>query len=245
MSWTNLVAIQPHGKSLPLFCVQGDEANRTLPKHLGPDRPFYAFQHQGGDGKRIALDRVETIAGHFVDELKQARPHGPYLLCGYSFGGIIAYEMAQQLVAQGASVPLLTLFDTYAPLIHAEAMQHGAHFYEPLKAAILHKAVEQRLRKGTLLRGRLRHFHIIDTYDKAVSAYTARPYPGRLSIFKAKDSWGRFDMGWHGLANGGLEIETIPGDHFSMIAEPNVAVIAEQLRLRIAFVEERSADRVP
>ncbi len=245
MNWSNLVAIRTEGEGLPVFCVQGDDANRLLPKYLDAKNPFYVFQHQGNDGKRIELDRVETIAAHFIRELKEARPQGPYLLCGYSFGGILAYEMAQQLIGHGDSIPFLGLFDTYAPTVHQQAMQHGARFYEPLKAAIMRSAIELRLRKGTLLKGKLRHFHIIDTYDQAITAYKVHPYPGRLSVFKAKDSWGRFDMGWHGSAEGGLEIETIPGDHFTMIKEPNIRHLAEQLRLRIAFAEEQRAQAVP
>jgi aspartate racemase len=245
MEWTNLVAIKPEGDGIPLFCVQGDEANRTLPIYLGEHTPFYAFQHQGGDGKRIELDRVEIIAAHFLQELKEARPAGPYLLCGYSFGGILAYEMAQQLIAAGEEVPLLTLFDSYSPVLHEEAMQHGARFYEPLKATVMRKAIESRLRRGSLLKGRLRHFHIIDTYDKAVTAYTPKPFNGKLSVFKAKGSWGRMDMGWHGLAQGGFEIELVPGDHYTMITEPNVAHIAQLLKTRIQAIEEAHMDRVP
>lgn len=245
MAWTNLTLIQPEGTGIPVFCVQGDQANRLIPKHLGPERPFYAFLHQGDDGRRIELDRVEAIAAHFIGELKEARPRGPYLLCGYSFGGILAYEMAQQLVAAGDQVPMLVLLDSYAPHLHDEATRHSERFYAPLKDAVLRKLVEAKLRKGETIKGRLRHYHIIDTYQRALSAYSAKPIGARLTLFKAERSWGPMDLGWHGLAAAGFDLEVISGNHSTMLDEPNVIELTGRLRTRIAFAEEARANTVP
>lgn len=242
---SNLVLIQPEGAGLPLFCVQGDQANRNIPRHLGPTRPFYAFQHQGGDGKRILLDRVETIAEHSIQEMRTVRPKGPYLLCGYSFGGVIAYEMAQQLAAEGEEVPLLALFDTYAPNLHSEALRHSTRFYAPMKAALMRRLLERRWAKAATVTGRLRHFHIIDTYLNAVAQYKVRPYPGKLTVFKAEGSWGPLDLGWHEHAEGGLDLQALPGDHYSIVIEPHVGVLAEELRHRLEFVEAAWTNAVP
>ncbi len=245
MSWTNLKLIQPEGSGLPVFCVQGDQANKLIPKYLGPVRPFYAFLHQGNDGRRIALDKVDTVANHFISELKDACPKGPYLLCGYSFGGMVAYEMAQQLTAMGDEVPLLVLIDTHAPRLHAVAMKEDTRFYQPLKEAILRNTAESRLRKGLPIHGRLRHFHIIDTYHRAMLAYEPKPYRGRLTVFKAKNTRGAIDLGWHEFAVGGFDLQIVPGDHTDLIKAPHVARIAELLAARIAAIEEQRADRVP
>ncbi len=242
---SNLTLIQSEGDGLPVFCVQGDQANQHIPRYLGPTRPFYAFKHQGDDGKRILRDSVQSIAEHSLRELRSARANGPYLLCGYSFGGVIAYEMAQQLIASGEEVPLLALFDAYAPNLHEIATQEGTKFYQPLKAAVMRKVLERRWAKGGSVSGKLRHFHIIDTYLQAIAAYDVKPYPGQLTVFKAERSWGPMDLGWHALAKGGLDLEVLPGDHYSMVHEPDVAHLAEQLRLRIDFVEERRRYAVP
>ncbi|MBK9146341.1 MAG: amino acid adenylation domain-containing protein [Flavobacteriales bacterium] len=224
--WKNLSLIQPDGEGLPLFCVHGDEASHFIPKHIGNTRPFYAFFHQGEDGKRIEYTTVETIASHFIREMKQAKPKGPYLLTGFSFGGIVAYEMAQQLAAAGEEVPMLALIDTYSPALHAEAIATDKRFYTPLKNAIYRWIVRRALRNGAAVPTRFRNFHIIDTYDSAVLAYDPKPWKGALTVLKAQDSWGPKEMGWETLAQGGLEVKVLLGGHYNIIKEPNVRALA-------------------
>ena len=117
--WSSLVAIQPLGSKLPFFCVHAAAGNvffySDLARHLGPDQPFYGLQAQGLDGDQEPCTRVEEMASHYIKEICTVQPEGPYLLGGLSFGGIMAYEMAQQLQAQGQKVGLLVLFDTWGP----------------------------------------------------------------------------------------------------------------------------------
>ncbi|MBX2977650.1 MAG: amino acid adenylation domain-containing protein [Flavobacteriales bacterium] len=228
-NWKNLAAIQPLGELPALFCVHGDEANHFIPRYLGMDHPFYAFFHQGEDGSAIEHVTVEKIAEHFIGELKQARPNGPYLLCGYSFGGIVAYEMAQQLRAAGDEVPMLVLFDTYAPRMHMEAVRSDRKFYDWIKSAVYRKMIKRELAQGHKLSPRLRHFHIIDTYDRAVNAYSPSPMDGPITVFKARNSWGAETMGWNELTKGQLEVNVVPGDHYSMIKEPHVKELVKAL----------------
>jgi amino acid adenylation domain-containing protein len=239
--WDNLAAIQPMGDRPALFCVHGDEANHFIPRYLGTAHPFYAFFHQGEDGTAIKHTTVEAIATHFIHELKQARPQGPYLLCGYSFGGIVAYEMAQQLRAAGEDVPLLVVFDTYAPRAHAAAVASDRKFYDPIKTALYRTLIARDLARGKVLSPRLRHFHIIDTYDRAVMAYRPKPMDGPITVFKAKDSWGAQDMGWQELAQGPLEVHVLPGDHYSMIKEPHVKELVKVLATCMDKALQRSA----
>ncbi|HMQ76697.1 MAG TPA: amino acid adenylation domain-containing protein [Flavobacteriales bacterium] len=239
--WKNLSLIQPQGAAPPLFCVHGDEASHFLPKYLGNDRPFYAFFHQGEDGKVIRHTTVEDIARFFISELKQARPHGPYLLCGYSFGGIVAYEMAQQLTAMGDEVPYLAVIDAYSPALHGEAIASDLKFYDPIKKAVLRALVARFLRNGGTVPERFRNFHIIDTYDRAAMAYVPRPYAGKLTVMKAERSWGPRQMGWEHLAKGGLEVRMVPGDHYDLIKEPNVGALANELRLTMERATAGSA----
>jgi thioesterase domain-containing protein len=201
VAWTNLSPIQPDGHKAPFFCVHGDEANYFLPRYLGSDQPFYAFFHQGDDGSPIRWTGVEEIAAHFIEELRSVRSRGPYLLGGYSFGGIVAFEMAQQLSAAGEEVPLLALFDTYDPLEYALDMQREARFYDPLKHAVFGALAHSSLkRKGHIANPRIRHHYIIETYDRAIKAYKPRPYAGMITVFKAESTSGPDHMGWQHLA---------------------------------------------
>jgi thioesterase domain-containing protein/acyl carrier protein len=114
--WSSLVAIQPNGTRPPFFCFHGAGGNvlnyRGLSKHLGDDQPFYGLQSQGLDGSCPPLTKVEDMAALYSKEMRKVQPHGPYLLGGYCGGGTVAFEVAQQLRADGEPVALLALFDT-------------------------------------------------------------------------------------------------------------------------------------
>ncbi|QQR87451.1 MAG: amino acid adenylation domain-containing protein [Flavobacteriales bacterium] len=238
--WTNLSAIQPNGNAIPFFCVHGDEANHFLPRYLGNDQPFYAFFHQGEDGKPIRFTKVPDIASHFINELRTVRPNGPYLLGGYSFGGIVAYEMAQQLRKSGEEVALLALFDTYDPMEFMKVMQQEAKPWDGIRKAFMRRAVRFYQRQGKLLPPKLRHFYIIDTYDEAIRDYRAQPYDGTITIFKAKDSIGAQDMGWKQWSKH-VDIRNVPGDHYSMIKEPDVRALSAELGSAIDLVVSKRA----
>lgn len=227
--WPNLVLLQPEGPGLPLFCVHGDQANYFIPRSLGATRPFYAFQHQGQEGDEIRLRTVESIAASYVRQIKEAHPQGPYLLCGYSFGGVAAFEMAQQLVAMGDSVPLLIMLDTYAPGMHSEAMKLEWRFYQPVWKPLKRLMIQAFLRRGRRVPARLRSFYIGDTYNRAMAGYHPRPFPGRITVFKSEYGWGPKDLGWRELAGGGLSIEMVPGDHYTMIQEPQIEQVSRKL----------------
>ncbi|HEY6122356.1 MAG TPA: amino acid adenylation domain-containing protein, partial [Pyrinomonadaceae bacterium] len=117
--WSSLVAIQPGGSKPPLFCPHLALGHvlfyHDLAHHLGSDQPVYAFRPQGLDGAQPHHTRIEEMASHYIKEMRVLQPEGPYYLCGSSFGGLIAFEMARQLEVQAQEVGLLALFDTYAP----------------------------------------------------------------------------------------------------------------------------------
>jgi thioesterase domain-containing protein len=119
--WKSLVPIQEGGSKPPLFLIHGMGGNivgyGNLVRLLGPDQPCYAFQARGLDGTEAPATTVEGMAASYIAELCAAWPRGPYALCGLSFGGTIAFEMARQLEAAGKSVALVALLDscpTYA-----------------------------------------------------------------------------------------------------------------------------------
>ncbi len=244
--WTNLSPIQPDGDRAPFFCVHGDEANYFIPRHLGTDQPFYAFFHQGEDGSPIRYTTVHEIARHFIEEMRSVRPHGPYLLGGYSFGGIVAYEMAQQLHDAGEEVPLLALFDTYDPLEYAADMARGARWYDPAKNLVYRWLGQRALRKhGRIENPKVRHHYIIDTYDKAITSYRPEPFTGAITVFKASATTGPDHMGWERLAKGGVDVVHITGDHYNLIKEPHVRLLTAELAKRIdRALSKRSVEAV-
>jgi amino acid adenylation domain-containing protein len=110
-AWPSLIAIQPNGRRTPFFWILGESSNVSLPALLGPDQPIYGFDHQGVDGRPAVHTEVDTMAEHYLNGLRALRPHGPYLLGGYSFGAVLAYEIAQRLRSVGEEVPLLFMLD--------------------------------------------------------------------------------------------------------------------------------------
>jgi thioesterase domain-containing protein/acyl carrier protein len=118
-AWPTLVDIQPEGSKPPFFCVHplcGDVVGyATWARYLGPDQPFYGLRAQGLDGVQEPLTQVEAIAADYVEEVRAVQPEGPYYVGGYGGGGIIAYEMAQQLEAQGQEVAMVAILNDAAP----------------------------------------------------------------------------------------------------------------------------------
>lgn len=118
--WSSLVAIQPQGTKPPFFCIPGAGGNILyffhLARQLGLDQPFYGLQALGLDGESQPHNRIEDIATDYIQAIKTVQPQGPYYLGGHSFGGQVAFEMAQQLLALGDRVALVAIFDTPAPL---------------------------------------------------------------------------------------------------------------------------------
>jgi len=119
---SSLVAIQPQGNKTPFFCVHGGAGHvfhyHDLAQQLGEDRPFYGLQPKmTGDGSLAAHRSVTEMAQHYLQEMRTVQPHGPYLLGGFCFGAIVAYEMAQQLLRAGEEVDILAFIDPSTPLI--------------------------------------------------------------------------------------------------------------------------------
>jgi len=101
----------------PFFCVHALGGNvleyHDLARYLGKAQPFYGLQSAGLDGKHAPHTRVEDMAAHYIKEMRELQPAGPYFIGGRSLGGMIAFEMARQLRARGEGIGLLALLDTY------------------------------------------------------------------------------------------------------------------------------------
>jgi thioesterase domain-containing protein/acyl carrier protein len=118
--WESLVPIKASGSRAPFYCVHGVGGNilefMDLSRYMHPEQPLYGIQAIGLKGDRGQPNlTVQEMAAHYIREIQEFQPKGPYYLGGTSFGGLIAYEMARQLTAAGQEIALLALFDTYGP----------------------------------------------------------------------------------------------------------------------------------
>jgi len=125
-----LVAIQPSGDRPPLFCVHAVAGDVTsyldLADGLGADQPFYGLQAPGLREGQGAFENLQDMASHYVAAVRGERPKGPYVLAGWSMGGVVAFEMAQQIRQGGGEVSLLVLLEPSVPgLGKATAVEAG------------------------------------------------------------------------------------------------------------------------
>ncbi|MDZ7711566.1 MAG: thioesterase domain-containing protein [Roseovarius sp.] len=251
------------GPGTPFFLVAGMFGNvlnlRHLAHLLGDTRPVFGLQARGLYGGDAPHDDLREAARDMIAELRQVQPHGPYLLGGFSGGGITAFEMAQQLRAAGEEVAMCVLIDTPLPrrrplslrdraLIQWQELTAGGPLY-PLRWAARRVAWEiAKRRKQAPAETSEHQFHdheIEAAFYRAIDRYEPQPWPGALHLFrpplsgKWQVSGGQWvsgerayvlpDNDWSGHAPN-LEVTEVPGDHDSMVLEPNVRVLASRMR---------------
>ncbi len=243
--WPSLVSLRPGGVQPPLFCVHPVGGNilefRELVQNLAPGQPVYGLQSQGLDNQTTPYKTVEEMAAHYLSEIRSLQPHGPYFLTGLCFGALIAFEMAQQLAAQGETLGLLCMLDPDGPrplsrlpglrlLIHWQMMQSiGLRTY--LGARI--KRLRTRTGVGTGQASMPRAHREIDlTNHAALDLYVPKVFPGPITLVRASERFPAVDawqLEWRKHAGGGLEVHQVPGNHVTMMAQPNVVTTARVL----------------
>ena len=258
----SLVEIQA-GTKQPLFLVHPAGGNvyvyRDLAHHLGLDQPVYGLQSQNADEETDVFTPVAEMAANYIDTLRTVQPEGPYLLGGSSFGGTVAFEMAQQLQAQGQKVALLALIDTpgwgHMPAGHIEDSVVKIMAYLLGLGANVSNSLDHLQQLGTeeqlryfLEQGKaalrlpdgfglseLRQYHqLFKGHVQAMRNYIPTAYSGKIIFFRAdeRDAFNppNPELGWVNLAAGGLQIHEVPGNHITMHFPPHVQAIAEQLK---------------
>ena len=141
-----LVQVKAGWEQPPILIVHGMAGTVPffdLARHIRTGHSVYGFQAKGLDGLEKPLDRVEDMAQFYLDSLEELQPHGPFFLVGYSFGGLVALEMAQRLTARGEEIALLVLVDTY-PHINRLAMTQRLKLIAQRGKRILSE-IDQRL----------------------------------------------------------------------------------------------------
>ena len=271
--FTHLVAMHQGegGPRQPFFLVAGMFGNvlnlRHLAHLLGADRPFYGLQARGLYGGEEPHKRIDEAAASCIAEMRAVQPEGPYMLGGFSGGGITAYEIARQLEAAGEAVSLIIMLDTPLPqrrplsgrdriLIQlAELRSKGPGYL--VKWAVNRVKWEIHKRRAASEDTAPAHqFHdaaIEAAFYEAVAHYTPASWSGNLVLFRPplsgrwQVSQGRWvdrdrayvfdDNDWTRHAPA-LRVFEVPGDHDSMVLEPNVRVLAARMKRVIEEAEK-------
>ncbi|HEY1348562.1 MAG TPA: condensation domain-containing protein [Ktedonobacteraceae bacterium] len=225
-AYSPLVALQvAQGERtrVPFFCVHPSGGNvlcyYDLARHLGADQPFYALEDPAIYEEQAGLVRIEEMAGLYLQQVRRVATHGPYLLGGWSFGGLVAFEMAQQLVQQGEQVALLALIDTRPPAISGQlaagddatrfaqfAQDEARRAGKPLRLARdewqalgeqerLRFLLQEMKRAGLIgpeIGLRWVHRFLAQARAKtwAVQHYQPQRYPGRLTLLRTAEGIG-------------------------------------------------------
>ena len=261
LPWSPLVPLQTGGTRPPLFCVhaQGGLAIgfAALARSLGADQPFYGVQAIGLEQGQEPLDSIAAMATLYVEAIRQMLPNGPYLLAGYSYGGRVAYEMAQLLRRQGREVSLLALLDSASPALD-DATMDGVDDatllcnLAPADLGVTADALrrldgdEQLNYMVSIARERglvppdydtqgLRRF--LRVYKSNIAAgcrHRPAPYPGRITLLQTEERAAMAEhdpgKGWCKLALDGCDVHIVPGTHMTLMQPPAVSTLAERLR---------------
>ena len=263
-----LIAFQSSGSRLPLFLFPGREGDvfyfRDLVRQIGKEQPIYGVElaDLGTDTKPST--RLDETAATYLHEIRRTQISGPYYLAGHSFGGRLAFEMARQLVASGQSVAFLGLLDTYAPGsdLRASAIERIRIHLENLSKLTTHeryryfierfKNIALKLLRNRVLRSMAARFGIVPTDIPSInriaaSTYKPARFPGKVTLFRVIDrpNYVHSDptAGWQAYA-AEVEVHDVPGDHATLLDDPNVGALAEELRKCLREAQEgHSPDR--
>ena len=257
------------GARRPFFLIAGMFGNvlnlRHLAHLLGADRPFYGLQARGLYGGETPHDSIEEAARDYIVEMRQVQPHGPYMVGGFSGGGITAYEVARQLEDMGEQVSIVVMLDTPLPqrrplsrrdrliIQWHKAREKGLSY--PFVWAKNRIAWEIAKRQQPEATGPVQGFHnaeIEAAFYRAIAGYSVRPWDGRVVLYRppltgtwtvsggalvnSERTYVTEDNDW-GRMVPDVEVHEVPGDHDSMVLEPNVRVLAALMRQAIDEAE--------
>jgi len=259
--WSPLVTIRATGQRPPLFLVHAMDGEawycNLLSAHLPADQPVYGFQSAGLKDNRAAAETIEGMAKSYVASMRSVRPHGPYYLGGYSAGGVVAYEMAQQLVHMGEQVGGLILLDS--AIVEPIGMLMRSHQYRRAAALAIRVPIWsliELMRSGwqvflaDKLDGFSRRMNILvykrkiergnspgslkmkDAFMKALLDYKPKPYAGPVVLFQPARSVSIY-LGaarrWSDLIASGFRIVKMGGYHDTMFKGANIEFLGREV----------------
>jgi amino acid adenylation domain-containing protein len=272
---SSLLRIRPEGGRRPFFCVSSPNVNAlgyvALARHLDADQPVYVLQASNfkrmipGDYTRGEL---AALAAEYIRAMREVQPTGPYLLGGMCAGATTAFEMARMLERQGEKVALLAIFDTWVlENTYSYAKFHLDYYYRRARTALRRRQAEQyravpelARRLSQRLRAAVRRGPGAPSAGRPRNPLRAVYWPGkeftpetvscRVTLFRVKDQpFTRIrdpHLGWDARSLGGVEAYVVPGDHATVLREPNVQALARKLAACILRSQkEADAKAVP
>ncbi len=269
-----LVLLNDVPDKTPIFLVHGIGGHvmelTRLGRSIAPDRRVFAIQARGLDGIETAIDSIEEMAEYYLEAIRQEQAEGPYLLVGYSFGGMVALEMARRIEAAGETVGLLAFVDAYPhprywPLISWLDVRWRRAAHRAMTRLRLGgvAALSRLIGRGDGVR-RLRGVdalarpfmfdedwpeavrRVYDTSLAALSRYRPAGYAGSVVFFRAASRSFYLPNSpsrmWAGLL-GRLEIVKVPGDHVDMVGL-NAASLGTEIARQVERGLIRARNRV-
>ncbi|NJL89139.1 MAG: amino acid adenylation domain-containing protein [Coleofasciculaceae cyanobacterium SM2_1_6] len=267
VSWRSLVPIQTQGSKTPIFCIHPIGGNvlcyENLLPYLSPDQPVYGLQAQGLDGVAEAIDDIKIMARNYLQEIQTIQPHSPYILAGYSFGGIVAYEIAQQLRQAGEEVAALIFLDVISPqlsragvppiaqrlaihganLAQLDTAQRLAYFSNRIGKKVtniqdkLHQYFDRMLGKQDLTTIPAYLKKLETAHNQAACRYAPNFYHGRVIQFQAIERPANIypspSLGWQEVVKNPVEIIKGIPGHHGTMLEPPQVAIVGEKLQRI------------
>ncbi|HEY0736311.1 MAG TPA: amino acid adenylation domain-containing protein [Herpetosiphonaceae bacterium] len=262
-TWSPLVEIQPGADRPPLFCVHPIGGHVLcyvkLAQQIGAEQPVYGLQVRGLEADQVPSQSIAAMAAEYLAAIREVQPHGPYLLLGWSFGGVVAFEMAQQLLRNGEEIALLAIVDSSldppikaAPTPAEEVLNlawgmggifgkelgitaedlEGLHQDQQLQF-LLERAQSLEVVPADIGLEQLhRYLGVFRASIQAAHSYVPRACPQPILLLQAEQAdperQALLVADWRAVAAGGLTVESAPGNHYSMMREPQQ--MAERLR---------------
>ncbi len=237
-----VVPIRETGEKTPLFLIHpiGGTVFCFIPlcKHIDQDRPCYAIQDPRINDATVVVNSMESMATLYIDKIKEIQPNGPYLLAGHSFGGVVAFEMAKQLQQNGEEVKLVGLLDSWAVFSDAIANKNIFQNIAKQQEQILIDTLPQNMVGLKELWRQLywTRVHFLSHYKPSVLNL-------KVDLFKAKEAPTQWNIPehngnfWSSYSDMQLTNTIVPGDHETMLLEPNVQVLASKLNKLLSDVD--------
>jgi amino acid adenylation domain-containing protein len=246
--------VRGHDDKPPLLCLMGVALYKDLARRLDDGRTVYGIHVPYRPAAHDAPPRIEELARMYVDAILENVPRGPYHLAGLCFGGLVAYEVARQLLVRGREVESVTLLDAALPgaehySLTVRARELGRELvHEPgrLWSKLKHAALQRLSARNVQPHGERAGDPELDV-DGPLAQQMVRDYEQRVqrldvpllvcrALERNEPAWRRTDphMGWLGLSPQ-ISIAPVPGSHLEIMREPHVALTAEAMRTVMAM----------
>ncbi|MEO7716365.1 MAG: amino acid adenylation domain-containing protein [Capsulimonas sp.] len=229
--------IQRSGGQPPLFCMYGSYGAAVeflkLSHHLGDDQPLYVLECRGIDGRETPNVSIEAMAQQYLAEIKTVQPEGPYYLCGFSMGGLVAYEMAHRIHQSGERAAFVGMIDTYYPKAERSTIPaKRVRAKETLRHIFRRVRCQTYLAIAPLASRSIRMKYMEGVNEVLARSYKPKPFSGSLCYFLAsrieQPGQKRIHVDkWAQVAH--VEIFEFDGPHH-LLGEPYVSKVAVAMK---------------